>query len=172
MMEAGSSAESRPLVLCYDGSENARHAIREAAEITGAQDALLAHAWVRPSAIVLGGRAIPTGHPLAPAASEFDAAAQENAEQITADGVEVARAAGFAPEPVTLPSGPRVWRPLLELAVERDARALVVGSHGSSRFRYALPGGVAQAIVSNATHPVIVVPRPRSHEHAGSVGSD
>lgn len=157
-MFRGRMAES-PFLLCFDGSDPAAHAIREAAAITGGGRALVVHAWLPPSAAMLGDRAIEEDHPLAEAVDEFDAAAREAAERVVASGVEIAAEAGFDAEPLAVEARDGVWRPIVQLAEEREARAVVVGSHGLSRVKSALLGSVSGEIANQCRRPVIVVPQ-------------
>lgn len=152
-------AEARPpFLLCFDGSESATHAIREGGEITGGGSALVVHAWLPPSSVVLQGRTLEPTHPMAAAVGEFDSAAREAAEGVAARGAEIASDARFDPEPVAVAAPAGVWRPLVELAEQREARAVIVGSHGLSRVKSALLGSVSHGIVNHCNRPVIVVP--------------
>jgi nucleotide-binding universal stress UspA family protein len=89
---------------------------------------------------------------------EFDAAARRAAEELAAEGARIAEEAGFEPQPIAIEAPDGVWRPLLELAEERQARAVIVGSHGRSRAGAALLGSVSRAIANRSKRPVIVVP--------------
>ena len=148
-----------PFLVCFDGSDCAAAAIREAGEIVGGGPALIAHAWLPPSALMLARRMPEPSHPLAEAVQEFDAAARAAAEQLTAEGAGIAAEAGFAARPVTIEAPDGVWRPLLELAEEHEASAVIVGSHGRSPVSAAVLGSVSRGIVNHSKRPVIVVPR-------------
>lgn len=147
-----------PFLLCFDGSDDAANAIGRAAEMTGGGPALLVHVWVPPSALMFQGQEIDEGHPLAPAAEEFDAAARERAERVTAAGVELAEAAGFDARPATVASHHRVWRTILDLAEAHDARAIVIGSLGTSKLAAVHVGSVSHAVFNHSRRPVLVVP--------------
>jgi nucleotide-binding universal stress UspA family protein len=147
-----------PFVLCFDGSDSAADAMRQAAAITGGGAALVVHVWLPPSGVMLPGRTIESSHPLAPAAEEFDASAREAAERVAADGAGIAAEAGFDAEPLAVESRRGVWQPIVELAEERGARAVIVGSQGLSRVKSALLGSVSNGLVNHCRRPVIVVP--------------
>lgn len=151
---------SGPYLLCYDGSEDARHAIEQASAIFGGGEALVAHVWRPPSTFSIPGRVISEQHPLAAAAAEFDASAAEEAERIAQEGVDIARRAGFEAESETAKSGRGAWSALAKLAEDRDARAVVVGSRGGSQIRDAVLGSVSHGLVNHSTRPVLVTTHP------------
>jgi nucleotide-binding universal stress UspA family protein len=147
-----------PFQLCFDGSDSAAHAIRQAAAITGGGRALVVHAWLPPSAVMLQGRTLEPSHPLAAAVREFDSAAREAADRVAARGVELAAEAGFDAEPLAVQAPDGVWKPLVRIAEERQVRAVVVGSYGLSRVKSALLGTVSREVANHCMRPVIVVP--------------
>jgi nucleotide-binding universal stress UspA family protein len=147
-----------PCILCFDGSDPARRAIRETAGLLGRVPALVVHVWDRPSGLMLGGRPLAATHPLAPAAEEFDASAHEAAAAVLADGVGLAADCGFDVEPTLLASHHGVWAPIIELAEERSARAVAVGSRGASALESTVLGSVAHGIANHCGRPVIIVP--------------
>jgi nucleotide-binding universal stress UspA family protein len=153
---------AEPYLLCFDGSDCAAEAIRRAGEIAGGGPAIVVHAWLPPSALLLQGRGVRAEHPLAPAVEEFDASACEAAEALAAEGAEIASAAGFDAEPLAIEARRGIWRPIVELAEERGARAVVVGSHGLSPAKSAALGSVSHGIANHSTRPVLVVPRKRA----------
>jgi nucleotide-binding universal stress UspA family protein len=151
-----------PYLLCYDGSECAGAAIRRASEILAEGPALVVHVWLAPSAMLLQGRAVAPGHPLREAAEEFDAEARTEAERLAAEGADIAAEAGLDAEPLALEVTYGVWRPIVDLAAEREARAVVVGSQGRSAASATLLGSVSRGIANHCARPVLVVPPERS----------
>jgi len=164
---------SGPFLLCYDGSPDAAYAIEAAGKLTGGGKALLLNAWSPPSAFFLEGRFIDDEtSPLAPAAEEFDAAAAEEAERTTEEGAEIARGAGFDVEQITKRTKGAVWRAIVDIARERNVRAVVIGSQEMTAFQRAVLGSSALTIVSHCERPVIVVPFPSDEpdaEHSSAV---
>lgn len=155
-------AAARPLLLCYDGSPDAREAIERAGEVIGGGPALVLYAWLPPSALLLQGRIVGEAHPLGPAVAEFDTAASEEAERVAADGAAIANGAGFEATPLAERAGLGVWRAVVAVAEREDARAVVVGSHGRSPAASAVLGSVSHGVVNHSDRPVLVVPT-RSH---------
>ena len=140
---ASSETRKRPLLLCYDGSPDSTEAIELAGELIGGGPALVLHVWLPPSALFLAGRIVADSHPLAPAIAEFDEAAHKEAERIAAEGAEAASRVGFEATPLTERAGHGVWRAIVKIADEHDARAVIVGSHGRSRSCF---GGARQRL--------------------------
>jgi nucleotide-binding universal stress UspA family protein len=160
---AASEEDGGPCILCFDGSDTARKAIRETAGLLVPAPALVVHVWLRPSALMFQGRHLASTHPLAPAADEFDASAREVAEAVLADGVRLAAQCGFDPESALLASQHGVWAPIVELAEERSARAVSVGSRGVSSLESAMLGSVAHGVANHCGRPVIIVPVGARH---------
>jgi nucleotide-binding universal stress UspA family protein len=157
-----------PLVLAYDGSDAASRAIETAGAVFGGGPALVVFVWRPLSTMMLWNPVLGGPGPLKDAADEIDASGAEHAAQVAAEGVEKARRAGFEAEPVVARDDGG-WGPIVELARERDARAIVLGSHGTSAIRSLVLGSVAAGVVNHATRPVMVVPaEQRESRPAGS----
>jgi nucleotide-binding universal stress UspA family protein len=161
------SSDDQPILLCYDGSTDASAAIELAAQLTGGGRAIVLYVWLPPSALMLAGRIVADDHPLAPAIAEFDARTREEAERIAAEGTEVASKAGFEATPLTERASRGVWRAIIKVADEQDARAVVVGSHGRSAATSAVLGSVSHGVVNHCRHPVLVAPCSGDHRSAG-----
>lgn len=157
------AAHEGPVLLCFDGSPDATEAIERAGAIVADGTALVVYAWLPPSALLLQGRLIDDPHPLAPAAAEFDATAAADAERIAAEGARLASLAGFDATSVAQPAALSIWRAIVEVADEHDARLIVVGSHGRSAVQSMLLGSVSRAIVNHSSRPVLVAPCSGNH---------
>ena len=146
----------RPLLLCYDGSEDAKHAIREASSMFGpGRAALVLSVWqdaVALPSIAWAGAALPD------LSDVFDAA-REGAERIAEDGAGIARATGLDPTPLVAEAKGPIWATVDDVCAEHDVEAVVVGSRGLSGIKSILLGSVSNGIVHHATRPVVVVRR-------------
>ena len=60
-------------------------------------------------------------------------------------------------EPHAVPDDANVADTLIDLARQRDAAAIVVGSHGTSGLRSLILGSVSHKVVAHCDRPVIVV---------------
>ncbi len=147
----------RPLLLCYDGSDDAKHAIAEAASLMGSRPALVVSVWQDAAAI--------PSFAWVGAATNLDElmdAARESTEGIAAEGVELAEAAGLKASPLVVEARGPVWEAIVEVADKRDASAIVLGSRGLSGIKGVLLGSVSGAVVHHANRPALVVRRVHS----------
>ena len=81
-------------------------------------------------------------------------------EEALADRVARVREAGL-----TCEGESRFGRPedeIVRRAVERQARLIVLGSHGASTLRHVLLGSVTESVLADSPCPLVVVPRPRT----------
>ena len=143
------------VLLCYDGSEDALHAIEAAGELlTG--DAIVVTIW---QPFVYAMSAYGAASMAAPAdTSEIDLQLETAAKRTATEGGERAQAEGFAAESETVAATGPVWNAVLEFADERDAAVIVLGSRGLSGFKSFMLGSVSHGIAQHARRPVLVVP--------------
>jgi nucleotide-binding universal stress UspA family protein len=144
----------RRIVVGVDRSSGARVALDHAARRAGANGSLIVAHVLPPLADAIS-------RTLSELEDDRRAGAQELVDRLAGDvGVEA--------ETVVLEGTPA--ESLAELARERGADEIVVGSRGMGRFAAAL-GSVSHALLAHAEQPVVVVPRsaadhPRDgHEH-------
>jgi nucleotide-binding universal stress UspA family protein len=149
-----------PLLICYDGSEDAKHAIETAAGLFGARRALVLTVW-QPTA-GLGGFA--WSGAMAPMVDfvELDRAATEDAGRVASEGARLAKEAGLDAEVVAVEATEAVWKTIVQLADRHDAAAIVVGTRGLTGVHSAL-GSVSGAVVHHAERPVLVIHRPNDN---------
>jgi nucleotide-binding universal stress UspA family protein len=151
---------SGPIVIGYDGSPAAEHALREAGELLGPRPALVVVVWEAGAAYEMV--EVPSATDLVPApidirtAVELDQAIQERAQRLAQHGADIAREAGFDAEALAVADELTVADTLVRVANERDAQALVVGAHGHSALVERVLGTTSQSVVRHAPCPVIV----------------
>jgi nucleotide-binding universal stress UspA family protein len=141
------------VLFAYDGSEHARTAIAKAGETLRQAPAVVATTWT--SYADAAPRAVLRAS-VRPVVDDLDAAGREEAEELAAEGAELARAAGFQAEPRAVRASGPYFAALLELADELDARVIVVGSRGRSQVAAAVLGSVSTGILHNTRRPVLV----------------
>jgi nucleotide-binding universal stress UspA family protein len=128
--------------------------------VTGRQ-AVLATVWEPGLAAIPVGLPDTTGLgslPVDPATIEaVDRAQREHATTVAANGAKLARSVGLAAEPQAVPDEVDVADTLIEIARERGAAVVVVGSHGISGLRSRLLGSVSRKLVENCDRPVLVI---------------
>ncbi len=148
------------LLIGYDGSTDARHAIAAAARTIDTGTALVITVWD----VIAPAEAIsPFGAGVPPAADP--ATAERLALSKAREGAGLASAGGFASEfGVRAGSGiGGIAEALLDAADGWDADLIVVGRRDMSRLRELVLGSVSDAVVRDAVRPVLVVPveKPR-----------
>jgi nucleotide-binding universal stress UspA family protein len=146
------------VIIGFDGSPDAEHAIDVAARVLAADSALVITAWHLPIAAVDSPLA-PVGVPAAPALEDEDELRRRGTETAEA-GAARASSAGFDAEPaLRRAAGPReIANVLLDAAEQHDAALVVVGRRGMSRIKSVLLGSVSEAAVRDGRRPVLVVP--------------
>lgn len=155
------AGEDAAVLVAYDGSELSRSALRHAALLFPGRPAVVATVWEPGLAAMpvggpdtLGAGAIP---PNPETVKAVDQAQHEHAARIAREGAELAGSLGLAAEPHDVPDDLDVADTLLELARERGAAVVVVGSHGVSGLRSHLVGSVARKLLAHGDRPVLVV---------------
>lgn len=143
------------LLLCYDGSDGAKAAAESAATLFASRRALVCVVWQPITAVSSLGWSVPID---GATIELLENEARSRAEQLAAEGVEVARAAGLEPEPyvVEAGSGP-VWDAIVRAADERDVAAVAMGSRGLTRLRQMVLGSVSEGVVRHSARPVLIV---------------
>lgn len=138
-----------PVLFAYDGSELAKLAIEQAGhQLAPGREALIACVWQTGDVGFL-----PTGgrHLNAAEATEVRAAAEE----VAALGAALAEQRGFKAEAVAIQAAP-TWKGIVELAEQRRASLIVLGSHRRSGLAGYLLGSVASAVVAHSGASVLV----------------
>jgi nucleotide-binding universal stress UspA family protein len=146
------------VLLAYDGSEDAAAAIRRAGALLAERHAIVLHVWDSLSSLLLHTDASRLKGTMREAADELDAEDERQAELIVAQGVEIARHAGFEPEARTARGKPKAWPQILEVADSAEASVVVLGSRGLGRVDSALLGSVSSGLLHHSRRPVLVVP--------------
>ena len=153
-----------PLLICYDGSDDAKHAIRSAAELLGDRSALVVTVWQPTADLSTFAGYTATADMLNFA--ELDRAAAEAGGRAAEEGVRIAKEAGLAAEPLAIKAAGPVWKTIVEMADECDVAAIVMGSRGLTGVRSMLLGSVSNAVAHHTERPTLVIHRP-SDDHAG-----
>jgi nucleotide-binding universal stress UspA family protein len=154
-----------PLLLTYDGSEDAATAISTAAALFSVREAVVVTVWepvsvwapYDPAAVLSAGVT-----KLGSRALGLDDIAREVAEETLARGVRLAGAAGFDARGHLVHG--KAWHAICEAATDLDAVAIVLGARGLGRVESMLLGSVSTAVVSHAQRPTLVIPRHADSE--------
>jgi len=133
---AKAAAVAEQILICYDGSDEAKGAVDAAAALFGPRHAIVLN--------------------VAPGVEERNKAdALLRAEA----GAARARRAGLDAEPrATLASA--TWKGIVDVADQLDAEIIVIGSRGRTRLRGPARRSVSEDVAMHARRPVLVVPGP------------
>jgi nucleotide-binding universal stress UspA family protein len=151
------------LVVGYDGSEVANAALRQAAELFPGSPTVVVTVWEPGLGAMMaagGGMDLTGAAPLPPdpkVVSEIDKAQERHAEVLAEEGARIAASLGLDAEPHAIPDEIDVADAIIDVAAERGAAAVVVGSHGISGLRSRLLGGTSRRVLARSTRPVVVV---------------
>jgi nucleotide-binding universal stress UspA family protein len=151
-----------PVLIAYDGSDAARRAVRDAAELLGPRRVLVLTVW-EPSIAYYSADLSPAGPDLSPVPVDIEGVhriegeLRVHAERTAADGIALAKSVGLDAEAVTVADEVDVADTIVQLARERGVAAIVMGSRGLSGLRARLEGSTSRAVVKAAPCPVLVV---------------
>ena len=161
------------VLLCYDGSDNARQAVEQAGQLLGGGEAVVLTVWESLGSAIL--RRLPSdkteiGREASGIAEdvveELDASTADAAQAIASEVAALATSSGFDARPLSRRALGRaaertavtVWRAVLDVADEENTELIVLGSRGRSAVKSMVLGSVSYGVVHNAERPVLIVP--------------
>jgi nucleotide-binding universal stress UspA family protein len=146
----------KPVVLCFDGSEDARYALQAAAKLFPDRHAVVLTVWQSLSSMQSG----MLGEPLAMVNPiEVDREAAAEGERIADEGARLARAAGLDAEAVAVKAAGPIWETIVEAGASFDAAVIVLGSRGLAGLRAMVFGSVSGAVLHHAERPTLIARR-------------
>ncbi|HXD60237.1 MAG TPA: universal stress protein [Thermoleophilaceae bacterium] len=153
---------SRPLLICFDDSEESRQAIAAAGRLFPGARATVLHLWwsLESSRAYRYSLAGATGA-LSQQLDELEAGGREYAERTAEHGVELAREAGLDAEALALEVEDEPYELVDQVADDLDADVVIVGSRGLGPIQSMALGGFSRAVVHHCRRPVLVVPGSR-----------
>ena len=166
------------ILLCYDGSPDARAAVKTAGTLFDGTTTIVLTVWEDLSEVVAR-----AGSGMAAASLDFagiDRAREAAAHELAEEGAGHARASGLPAASLAVRCGVSIPDTILEQAAEAEADMIVLGSRGLGPVKSILMGSVSRAVLQRADRPVLVVPSshpvprrpPRSSAGRAARGSD
>ena len=147
--------DDSPILICYDDSSSAKHAIDAAGHLFAGRRAIVLD--VAPP--LTGAESLAELGPVIPDFQEINTAdALANARL----GTTRAREDGLVAEPRADLAAP-TWEGVIEVADEIDAAAIVIGSRGLNGAEALFRGSLSHDVAEHAGRPVLIVP-PAHHE--------
>ncbi|HKD94412.1 MAG TPA: universal stress protein [Gaiellaceae bacterium] len=149
--------EDGPLLICFDGSEEATAAVTAAAALFESREAVVACYW-QPfgSTKRLGVDVLEFVQDPATINEREEQVAREIAEQ----GAALATAGGLSARAEAVATDSSVGEAILNHAQAIGAAAIVLGAQSRSRLRSLILGNAANETVQRAAFPVFVAPSP------------
>jgi nucleotide-binding universal stress UspA family protein len=154
---------SAPILIAYDGSPSADHAIREAGGLLAGRRALVVVVYMQGIGFELEELpSVTIAAPPAPldirAALDVDQELAERSQMLAGHGEGLAREAGFEAEALAVADDADmpVAETIVTVAREQSAAAIVVGAHGHSRLSEVVLGSTSRDVIRRAPCPVVV----------------
>jgi nucleotide-binding universal stress UspA family protein len=159
IVPAGEHEMSGPVVLAYDGSNDARSAIATLGRLMPGRETVVVHAWTWPLTEAVSEQAVLT----LPAAGyseiveALERAAIQAARQVAQEGCDLAARHGLSARMELRESTEGTWRALVAAATDLHAAAAVAGSRGLGGLKSVLLGSVSTALAHHADRPTLIV---------------
>lgn len=156
----GAATGDGPVLIGFDGSDEAEAAIAAVARLLPGRAAVVAHAWTSPVRRSFAGESL-LGAPLdeiQAAARDLDALFEGDAEELAEAGAAQAREHGLEARAVAQEAGGADWHGVVAAAAAERAALIAVGSRGRGALAATVLGSVSAGLVHNADVPVLVIP--------------
>jgi len=162
------SPTTQPIVVAFDGSDEARAALAAAAAlfpsrlliVVSVWEAGLAFAFHAPGSAPAPAYALPTPEEVA----TIDRIERQQAVAVATEGARLATEAGARAQPLPMSDYRNVGETIVAVAEEHDAAAIVVGSRGFGAVKAKLLGSTSRRCLHEADRPVLVVRVPASSD--------
>lgn len=163
------------ILICYDGSDDAKAAVESASVLFSGDRAVVLTVWesfVQLFTHTPGGLGFANSVPADE--EELDQANAKRAEQKAAEGEALARERGLDATAKVVARSGTVAETILNEAEEANADAIVLGSRGLGGIGSLLIGSVSHSVIQSADRTVVTVPSPnvvekraaKRHTHA------
>jgi nucleotide-binding universal stress UspA family protein len=146
------------ILVCYDGSADAKAAIARAGELFAGRKTLVLNVW-EPIMEVM--TRTPASFGLLagiPDVEELDAKTEAGAQRTAEEGAQLAREAGLDASARLRARSGSIAQAIIAEADSSGCNAIVIGSRGLSGLGSLLLGSVSHALVQHADRAVLVVP--------------
>jgi len=147
----------QPVVLCFDGSQDARFALQTAAGLFPDRRTVVLTVWQPLSSMQSGmlGEPFSMVNPI-----EVDREAAAEGERIADEGARLARASGLDAEAIAVKASGPIWQMIVQAGASFNASVIVLGSRGLAGLRAMVFGSVSGAVVHHADRPTLIARRP------------
>lgn len=144
------------ILLCFDGSDQSKHAVAVAGQLFAGAEAHLLNVW-EPVERIVARYAV-----LAPfmgeELGEADASAEAESAATAAAGVELAAAAGLSATAQTARLATTVWDAVLEVADALGADVIITGTRSLHGVREMVSNTLSHSLIQHSPRPVLAIP--------------
>jgi nucleotide-binding universal stress UspA family protein len=152
--------DDRPVVVAYDGSEEARAAVREAVGLFAGRKFIVVTVWEPGLEMALASfPGVAGAPPSVQSAAEIARGAREETNRTADAGATLARELAAQAEAVAIADSDGIASTIVAEAARHRACAVVVGSRGLGHVKAQLLGSTSQGVLRRADRPVVVIRR-------------
>jgi nucleotide-binding universal stress UspA family protein len=148
------------ILICYDDSEQSKHAVEVSGALFPGADAHILNVWEPIERIVARYAA------LAPFAGEelgdADGSAETESARLTAAGVELATAAGMGATPHSAVLSSTIAQAVLAVADRLDVDVIITGTRSLHGVRELVSNTLSHSLIQHSARPVLAIPTPLS----------
>lgn len=154
------SDDVRKLLLCYDGSERADHAIAVTARLFPGVRVHVLNVWEPLERIVARYSAL--GPYFGDGVGDADAGIESDSTVAAEAGAKLANDAGLEATAHTATLRTSVWEAVLEAADALDVDVIITGTRSLRGVREVLSNTLSHSLIQNSKRSVLAIPMPGS----------
>ena len=164
------------ILICYDGSTDAKSAIEHAGQLMKDHAATVLTVWQPFAEVMRQTGAFGLGSGAVPDVEEIDNRSRSAALALAEEGAKLAVDAGLGADALTVAQETTIAEAILSEARRLDASAIVTGTRGLTGVKSLLLGSVSHAVIQHADRAVVVVPSAdvaaaRGRQRDATIGS-
>ena len=144
------------VLICYDGSDRAAHAIAVTAKLFPGAQAHILNVWEPMERIIARYSAL--GPYLGESVGDADSDIAGEAGETAAAGAKLATDAGLDAKAHTAPLRTTVWEAVLAAADELDVDAIVTGTRSLHGVKEALSNTLSHSLLQHSRRAVLAIP--------------
>jgi nucleotide-binding universal stress UspA family protein len=151
-------SDSPTLLLCYDGSDHAKHAVDVAAKLFPGATATVVHVW-EPLEHIIARYAALSPY-LGDNIEDADTNVEQQSSALADEGAKLATDAGLVATPHAVTLETTVWEAVAKSAEEQHADLIVTGTRSLHGARELFAGTLSHALLQHCPTPLLAVPTP------------
>jgi nucleotide-binding universal stress UspA family protein len=151
-----STHASPTILVCYDGSDRAAHAITVAGQLFPGATATILHIW-EPVEHIVARYAVLTPY-LGEEIDSADEGVEKQSTTVAQAGAKLAQDAGLNATAHSESVTTTIWEAVIDAATKLDADVIVTGTRGLHGVREVLVGTLSHALLQHSELPVLAIP--------------